>query len=1840
MKRLTTRAAILLGLIWLLQLAARASITIQLGADTLKDVAGNPMPTSGLVVLVASTLDSQFGSPTATSFVSGDDIEVARFDLSSTEIPGLVEDLAILTLSGDWGAGDPLAIFWYPTLTIDAVSPGASTPYGFYRDPTPSGEQGTGLDGSDPWFTPADGATLWNLLFLTSDAGGASTPPGAGNASFVIPSGEKIIPQIGWLNPADIIYGTALGTTELNATSSVDGSFDYSPPFGATLNAGFVQSLSVTFTPNNTDVYSVVTTNVSVNVLRKGLTVTADNKSRNYGVANPTLTGTISGIRNNDDIAASYSTFAGASSPVGTYAIVPALSDPDSKLGNYAVTTNNGSLTVTPALLTGTADDKSRLYGETNPLFTVTYSGFVNGENAGILSGTLIGIITAETNSPVGTYPITVSGQIAPNYNIQYVEGALTITATPFLVAADNASRAYGQPNPAFGATMSGFVNGEDSSALGGTLVLSDTADASSPVGSYAIAASGLTSTNYAITFSNGMLSVTGAVLSVTANDQSRIYGAANPVLTVSYHGFVNGETTSVLSGSPILSTTATNNSATGTYLISAAQGTLRAANYSFSFVGGTLTVTPAVLTVRANDQSRTYGATDPVLTVTYSGFLNGDTTSVLSGNPAVSTTATINSAVGTYPITPSQGTLAAANYTFAFSNGVLTITKAPLTVKADDKRRTYGATNPVLTVSYLGLAAGDTTSVLSGSPTLSTSATTNSAVGNFAIGISQGTLSAANYSFSLTNGTLTVTPAVVTVRADDKTRIYGATNPLFTVSYSGFVNGQTTNVLSGSPIVSTTAATNGAVGSYPVIPSQGTLNANNYSFGFSNGSLTVTAAVLRATADGKTRVYGATNPVFTATYTGFVNGDTNTVLSGSPAFSTTATNNSTAGSYPITISQGTLSANNYTFGGFTNGTLTVTKAILTVKADDKSKVYGSTNPVLTVSYTGFANGEGTNVLSGSPTRSTAATTNSAVGTYPIAVGQGTLSTTNYTFSLTNGTLTVTKATLGVTANNKTRVYGTTNPIFTVTFNGFKNNDTTSVLSGSPALSTTAITNSPVGTYSITSSQGTLSATNYSFSLTNGTLTVTAAVLRVAADNKSRVYGATNPVFTASYIGLVAGDTTNVLSGSPSLSTTAKTSSSVGAFTITISKNTLSATNYTFSPTNGILTITQAVLTVTADSKSRVYGAANPAFTVTYSGFVNGDTTKVLSGSPNVNTTATTNTPVGAYPITPTLGTLSAVNYSFRFVNGTLTITKAVLGVAAKNTSRAYGATNPLFTATCSGFLNGDGTNVLSGNPAFATTATTNSLPGTYPLTISQGTLSAINYSFAFTNGILTVTKATLTVKANDKSRVYGATNPVLTVTYSGFVNGDGTNVLSGAPTLSATATNNSAAGNYSITMGQGTLSATNYSFSLSNGTLTVTQAILTVRATDKSRLYGASNPAFAVTYSGLVTGDTTNVLSGSPAVNATATTNSAVGTYPIIPSLGTLSATNYAFNFTNGTLTVTKATLTVKADDQTRSYGALNPPLTVTHSGFLNGETANVISGSQALSTTAATNSALGTYPIAVGPGTLSATNYAFIFTNGILTVIRATLTVAGDDQSRVYGATNPALTVTYSGFVNGETNGVLSGAPSLSTAATTNSAVGSYPITVTQGTLNAINYTFNLSSGTLTVTQAILTVTADDQTRLFGAPNPPLTATYSGFANGDTTDVVSGSPDLSTTAAVDSPVGAYPITFGQGTLAATNYSLSFVDGTLTVTEAPQPSPLSPTETITINIGHIGQALTVSWNSIPGATYRVQYKNSLNDPEWRDLITGFMASELKSSATDTPGTVTRFYRVVRIEEK
>src|SRR5207302_1940720 len=148
-------------------------------------------------------------------------------------------------------------------------------------------------------------------------------------------------------------------------------------------------------------------------------------------------------------------------------------------------------------------------------------------------------------------------------------------------------------------------------------------------------------------------------------NDASMTYGGTLPTFSATYSGFVNNETASVLTGAPSFTPT-TAPTAAGTYPITPAQGTLTAANYTFTFVNGTLTVNKAVLTVKANDASMIYGGTLPTFSASYSGFVNGDTVSVVTGNPSFTPT-TAPTTAGASPITPAQGTLTAANYSFTF---------------------------------------------------------------------------------------------------------------------------------------------------------------------------------------------------------------------------------------------------------------------------------------------------------------------------------------------------------------------------------------------------------------------------------------------------------------------------------------------------------------------------------------------------------------------------------------------------------------------------------------------------------------------------------------------------------------------------------------------------------------------------------------------------------------------------------------------------------------------------------------------------------------------------------------------------------------------------------------------------------------------------------------------------------------------------------------------------------------------------------------------------------------------------------------------------------------------
>lgn len=170
---------------------------------------------------------------------------------------------------------------------------------------------------------------------------------------------------------------------------------------------------------------------------------------------------------------------------------------------------------------------------------------------------------------------------------------------------------------------------------------------------------------------------------------------------------------------------------------------------------------------------------------------------------------------------------------------------------------------------------------------------------------------------------------------------------------------------------------------------------------------------------------------------------------------------------------------------------------------------------------------------------------------------------------------------------------------------------------------------------------------------------------------------------------------------------------------------------------------------------------------------------------------------------------------------------------------------------------------------------------------------------------------------------------------------------------------------------------------------------------------------------------------------------------------------------------------------------------------------------------------------------------------------VTPAPLIVVADSFSQTYGSPIPTFTASYIGFVNGDTPASLTGAPAITTEATQQYPWGYYPITITQGNLQSTSYTITFVDGTLVITQATLTVTADDQTIAQGQPIPALSYEITGFVNNDTGLVVSGDGNISTTATSSSPPGTYPITVTQGTLTALNYNFTFVAGTLTISES-----------------------------------------------------------------------------------
>ncbi len=437
------------------------------------------------------------------------------------------------------------------------------------------------------------------------------------------------------------------------------------------------------------------------------------------------------------------------------------------------------------------------------------------------------------------------------------------------------------------------------------------------------------------------------------------------------------------------------------------------------------VTIAKAELTATADDKAIIFGELAPQFTVTYAGWQGDDDASDLTGDIAYATPYVRGNNVGEYTITPSG--VDAANYTITFVNGTLTVNRKSAessditAVQAEGEQLVY--TNAVNKPTIL---VKDTTLMLTeekdytltfvgrGETEYTESATAPTHVGEYTAIVAF----VGNYKDTLTVD-FAIAKAPLTITADDKENIFGEEAPEFTVSYEGFLGTDTKDVLTGSQAYACEYKRGDNVGDYTIVPSG--VDAHDYVITFVNGTLTVNrksakdADIVAAQLAGEALVYDAE-----ANRPSIVVTDTTLTLTEEKDYVLTFIGTANDASVYEESAVAPTKAGDYTaivaFVGNYIDTLTVdftvSKAPLTITADDKEMIYGDEHPEFTVSYDGFLGTDDNSVLLGTQGYNCSYAPGSYIGTYAITPKD--VEAYDYAITFVDGTLTVNKAVVSI----------------------------------------------------------------------------------------------------------------------------------------------------------------------------------------------------------------------------------------------------------------------------------------------------------------------------------------------------------------------------------------------------------------------------------------------------------------------------------------------------------------------------------------------------------------------------------------------------------------------------------------------------------------------------------------------------------------------------------------------------------------------------------------------------------------------------------------------------------
>ena len=771
---------------------------------------------------------------------------------------------------------------------------------------------------------------------------------------------------------------------------------------------------------------------------------------------------------------------------------------------------------------------------------------------------------------------------------------------------------------------------------------------------------------------------------------------------------------------------------------------------------------------------------------------------------------------------------------------------------------------------------------------------------------------------------------------------------------------------------------------------------------------VTVVKIPLTAHVANTTKVYGDANPEFNIIYSGFRDGDSEVGFSVPASISTIVDNSSKVGKYDI-VASGAVS-DKYEIS-YIPGTLTITKAPLSISAGNYTKKQGDAMPVFKASYAGFKNGENESVLTKQPVFSCEANEASAPAEYAVTISGA--DAENYEISYEQGHLTVVEAdAVVVRAKSYNRQYGDEDPVFEFETEG-------AALDGTPEIVCSAVANSPVGSYTIEVKQGSIK--NYNVHFESGTLTITKAPLSISAGSYTKKQGDAMPVFKASYAGFKNGEDESVLTKQPVFSCEANEASAPAEYAVTISG--ADAENYEISYEQGVLTVTgmpkpiistdEATLRITTETDNAVIyytldGTEPNENARKYTEPINlyasceikaiavkGDAKSEVTSAeyhdaeyPNivkVGDIITANIINNGEENLPMIFKVTSV-YPFnvemenkedyvegwnneRDVSGTLEIPVVVKSNGISYCVKKLGDNSLARCVNVSSLKLNEGLESI-GHQAIRWCRNIKELivPNSVKevwgafLTEDHGLVSVVLGS-----GLETIhTDAFWGVSMNLKSFISLSTNPAKCVEPDRTFTSLPEDVTLYVPLGSKSAYETAPGWDY-----------------FAGHIVEMDMSPATVKVKDCSREYGDDNPTFEIETDGAA-------LIGEPEIICSADKKSEVGTYEIEINKGTIR--NYLVTFVPGTLMVTKAPLVVTAENYTITQGDKLPEFTANYSGFKNGEDESVLTKQPVFSCEANEASAPGKYPITVYD--VEADNYEVkSYIAGTLTVLKREL-------------------------------------------------------------------------------------------------------------------------------------------------------------------------------------------------------------------------------------------------------